>query len=221
MPISHAARSRALVAALSILVVACAAVATASASNMAFKMNKVIYVLGTPPQGQNLVSLPYRNPYQGPGGTERLCTALGLSSTAQITQFDGVGNIRTHTCGNIPQFDLMDGKGVMILEPGGTRSGIIVGSHVPGMQFTLEDLGTSPIGINLLPNLYHATAVTPQDLCSDCGLSTTTTISRFDANTGQILSHTCGGIPQWNLVLGEALLVLEDNGPKNCVQSHF
>jgi hypothetical protein len=51
-----------------VLLVAFAAVGTASASNMGFKLNKAISAQGSGTKGRNLVSLPSNNPYKGAGG---------------------------------------------------------------------------------------------------------------------------------------------------------
>jgi hypothetical protein len=212
---------RALAVAVSALLIGLASGVNASASNMAFKLNKQICQLGTSPTGNNFVSLPYNNPYEGSSGLPVLCTALGLSNGAQIVQWTGTGIVNVYGCGQIQQTPLLKGKGVMIQEPAGPKTGIIVGSDTPNKTITIEDLGLAPLGTNVISVDYHTTAVTPQDWCVDCGLSNTATISRFDACLGQVFTHTCGQIPQWNLVLGEAVMILEDQGPRACTPSHF
>jgi hypothetical protein len=221
MTMSGRWQRKALAIAMGAVLVLLAAGVNASASNMAFKLNKQICQLGTAPTGQNLVALPYNSPYEGAGGLQALCNALGLSTSAQLTQWNGTGNIFVFACGTGQQFNLLKGKGVMITEPAGTKTGVIVGSDTPNKTITIENLQIAPVGTNVIPIDYHTTAVTPQDLCTDCGLSNTATISRFDACSGQILQHQCGSIPQWNLVLGEAVLILENQGQKVCTPSHF
>lgn len=208
-------------AAASILALLIAMPAPAEASNMAFKINKGVCQQGTAPIGQNLVALPYNSPYLGSGGPERVCQACGLGAAAQITMWDGQGNVFAHLCGTVAQFNLIPGRGMMIQEPAGNRNCILVGSDQPGKTITFYDLGTNPTGTNVVAVDYHTMAVTPQEYCTDCGLSNTAIINRFDACNGQILSHQCGQVAQWNLVLGEAILVLEDQGPVTCTPSHF
>ncbi len=193
----------------------------AMASNMGFWLEKTVYVLGTAPLGYNLVALPARNPYQGSGGPARLCVALGLGPDAQIILYDGVGNIFSHICSfPSPQFNLLDGRGVLITDTA-ERIGLLVGADDPAKVITIYDLGTAPLGWNFFPVDYHTTFGTPQDLCVACGLSSTATVTRFDAKDGMIFTHPCGGVAQWSLVQGEAVLVLEDQGPKLCTPPHL
>jgi hypothetical protein len=214
-------RRRACTAAALALLVAFASISGASASNMAFKINKQVCQLGVSPTGQNLVSLPWNSPYKDPNGLDKICQACGLSASAQVTMWTGTGSVLVHNCTQIPQFTLQNGVGVMITEPAATRNCIFVGSDQPGKSITIQNLGVAPIGVNMFPVDYHTTAVTPQDLCADCGLSNTATISRFDACAGQVLVHQCGQLAQWNLVLGEAVMILENQGTRVCNPSHF
>jgi len=193
----------------------------ATASNMAYKLNKQIFPLAGGGKGRNFVSFPDRGPHSGPGGLTNSCAALNLSANGTITQFDAqVGIVNTFQCGQLETFTFMDQVGAIIEDTVAT-SGIIVGSDIPGNSFTFRDLGSPPIGYNKYPVEYHATAVTPEDVCTQCALSATATITRFDAQNGFVLTHQCTQLPLWNLVLGEAVLILEDNGPKTCVPPHF
>jgi hypothetical protein len=194
----------------------------AEASNMAFKLNKVIHPLGSGGQGKNYTSFPDRGPHQGPGGLTNICNALNLATgIGEITQLDpAFGLVNTYQCGQLETFSFQDGQGAIITDIQAT-SGIIVGADTPGNSFNFEDLGSPPTGYNIFPVEYHTTAVTPEDLCNQCGLSATATITRFDALNGLVLTHQCTQLPLWNLELGEAVLILEDNGPKSCTPPHF
>jgi hypothetical protein len=192
----------------------------ATASNEAFYLPKRIYGLDVQPRGWNLVALPARNPYQGPLGLTNLCRDLHLDPEAMIIQFDGQGRILAHVCSMAPSFQLLDGRGVLIESPR-LRDGSIVGSDNLTKTIPIFDLGTAPRGTNLFPVDFHTTFVTPEDLCSACGLSPTASVARIDALSGMVLTHRCGQIPSWNLVRGEAVLVLEDQGPKSCQPAHF
>jgi hypothetical protein len=194
----------------------------AQASNMAFKLNKVIHQISGGGKGRNYVSFPDRGPHQGAGGLTNICTALNLGTgTGTITQLDpALGTVNSFLCGQIETFSFMDGAGAIITD-GAPAGGIIVGADTPGNQFSFVDLGSPPIGYNLYPVEYHTTAVTPEDICTQCGFSSTASITRFDALNGLVLSHQCTQIPLWNLELGEAVLILEPNGPKTCTPPHF
>lgn len=209
-------------AAVGVLAIALMAAPGVSASNMAFKFNAQVFPIGSGAQGKNLVSLPDVNPYLGSGGLTALCTALGLQTgVGQLIQFDAdLGNINTYTCGQVETFTLASGLGVMIQDTV-AAGGVVVGSDIPGNSFDLYQLGASPIGLNLYPVEYHATATDPEMVCNQCGLSGTATVTRFDANAGNVLAHTCGQIPVWTLVLGESVLIQEPAGDVSCTPSHF
>ena len=194
----------------------------AVASNMAFKLNKQIYALDAGGKGRNFVAFPDRGPHSGPGGFTNICNELNLSVNGTITQFNAqVGTVNTYQCGQLETFTFMDGVGALVQDTTAT-SGIIVGSDIPGNSFTFYDHGTPPLGYNYFPVEYHTTAVTPEDICTQCGLTSgASTVTRFDAQQGLVLTHQCGQLPLWNLVLGEAVLILEENGPKTCVPPHF
>jgi hypothetical protein len=213
-------RRRSFVLAACLLLVAFSLVEAASASNMAFKFNARVWSQGTGAKGRNLFSFPDNNPYNGPGGLTALCTALNLGPSGQITQWTGSGGIFVYTCGQVQTFNMLEGKGAMITH-GTDATGILVGSDNPAAEYTIHDLGASPVGTNVATVKYHSTCTTPECLCVDCGLSATATITRFDAQGGQVFAHTCGQVPLWTLQLGEAVLILEDNGPRTCRPSHF
>jgi len=211
---------RSLVITACVLLAVFAVVSTAEASNMGFKLNKQVWSQGAGSKGRNLLSLPDNSPYKGAGGLTTLCTALGLGTTGQIVQWNGLGGIFTFTCGQVQTFNLLDGKGLMITNPT-DQTGILVGSDNPSAIYTIEDLGASPVGTNIFNVKWHTICTDPQCLCTDCALSATATVTRFDAQNGTVLTHTCGQVALWQLQLGEAVLILEDNGPKTCRPSHF
>jgi hypothetical protein len=181
----------------------------ALASNMGFKMNKVIEATATPaPKGENLVALPYRNPY---GTAEDVCSALGLTAaTGKIRQLNALaGTTASHNCGALGPFTLALRVGIIVTNPT-AAGGILVGSHAgnPPGSITLQPLATpAPKGQNHFPVLYHTTAVNAQDLCTDLGLPAGGKILRRNAATGVPSSHNCGDLGAFNLVLGESTVV--------------
>src|SRR5678816_4861592 len=79
MTLRHIGWSK-LVAVGAVVLAVVLSVGVAQASNMGFKMNKVIQPLGSPaPKGVNQVALPYKNPYVN---AQDVCNALGLSNVA-------------------------------------------------------------------------------------------------------------------------------------------
>ncbi len=109
----------------------------------------------------------------------------------------------------------------MIVEPAsGTRAAVLEGWEVEGQAFTIYALGVGTAGRNLLPLLYHGNARTPQDICTQCGLSGQADVTRFDGMSGQVLTHVCGQTPTWSLALGDAVMIREPGGPRTCVQPH-
>jgi hypothetical protein len=210
-----------LAAAAAILALGLAGTDAGAGTNMAFRHRKAIHPLGTGAKGKNYTSLPDRSPYEGNNGLNRLCDHLNLSSNGTIIQIDAqAGLVKTFVCGQLQTFALQPQVGIIVTDTAGT-DGMIVGSDFEGQSFTFFDLGSPPLGRNIFPVEYHGTAVTPEDLCVQCGLSSTATITRFDALAGNVQTHVCGGLPLFNLVQGESVLILEDNGPKVCTPGHY
>ncbi|HEY3176127.1 MAG TPA: hypothetical protein VGK94_10275 [Candidatus Polarisedimenticolia bacterium] len=200
----------ALVAALVVL-----AGGHAQASNMGFKMNKVIDPKATNPGvGQNLVAIPYRNPYMT---AEDLCAALGLTaSQAKVIQnIAQTGASLSHTCSNASPFSLRPREGFLVNNQPTTTGGILVGSHQanPPGSVTLYPSATNPgVGVNFYDLPYHTTNLTAEDVCNDLGLPANSKVIRNVAATGASLSFLCGGGSPFTLVLGEALKVTSISG---------
>lgn len=230
MRLRHSTCARALLGALALAVVATMVPGEAQASNMGFKMNKQICAdLAGANVGRNLVSLPFRNPYQTAAD---VCTALNLAPAPgfNILQVRAVnGQQVTYRCGDLNPFQLQEPpgtpgqglkrNGVVVFNPG-AANGILVGSHQSGLSNTLFPRGGSPTtGDNYFPILYHTTAQNAEDVCVDLGLQQTaapktTVITRINACTGLVLQHFCGDLGAFSLVLGEAVKI-EFNSPPN------
>jgi len=192
------------------------------ASNMGFKMNKVIYAQGGAGSGvgDNFTALPFRNPYQNAGD---VCSALGIPAGGTIQQIDAqFGTPFNFTCGGGSPFALLQRVGVRARSASLT-GGILVGSHAGGPPgVTFHALGGPPTGDNHFPVLYHGTAATAQDVCSQAGLAAgTSTIQRIDAQFGTPVNHTCGGGAPFALVLGESVRVRTTTLVSGFVPPHF
>lgn len=198
----------------------------ALASNMGFKMNKVISPF-TDATRENWVALPYRHPYSD---MKDVCSALGLTpnnASSKVRRVDPQSGVTTSwDCGAI-------GNAPCLQNPAGTCSGtpaeyikraglivtnnvaaggILVGSHQsnPPGTITLKPRGGPGIGDNYFSVPYHTTAVTLQDICVDLGLPAPANaiVLRRNAATGVTSSWNCGDVGTApSLVLGEALRV--------------
>lgn len=186
----------------------------AQASNMGFKLNKVIEPVGSPaPKGENWVALPFRNPYQT---AQDLCVTLGLSSVVpkgRVRLIDALsGASSVHNCGDLGAFAIPKPytNASMIITNSTAAGGIIVGSHAgsPPNALTLYPIASPPPkGQNYFSVPYHTTSVTAENLCVDLGLPTGGRIQRRNAATGATSIHNCGALGPFNLILGEAALV--------------
>lgn len=184
------------------------AIGVAQASNMGFKMNRVISPTVFPaPKGQNWVALPYKNPYNN---AQDICAALGLTAgTGKVVQVDpNTGQTSSLTCGGA-NFNLAPRQGLIVTNPT-AAGGILVGSHQanpPGSITLFPAVFPAPKGDNYFPVPYHTTATGALALCADLGLSGTTTVLATNAASGQVNSTTCGSGVDFTLVLGESVKI--------------
>jgi hypothetical protein len=197
----------------------------AVASNMGFKENKQIFrQLPAAIQYGNLVALPFNNPYLT---SQDICDALNLSvgdATCQIQQINaGTGVTATDTCGGGGSFPLAARVGVSVVQCTVNHSGIIVGSHAPGVGVTLSLQAVTPPekGTNNFPIPFHTTNATSQNVCDDLGLVAPVSIRRNQADIAVPLIDTCGGGGAFNLVLGESLIIKNLAATISPIPSHF
>jgi len=207
-----------VVAALAVAVVAVTAAGPAHASNMGFKLNKVLTGVGAFPVGRNEVALPFKNPYVT---SIDVCTQFGLTAgtVQQINASAGTAN--STACPGGAPYNLIPKVGIRITIPT-TVNSIIVGSDIPGSTISLFPLGAAPRGNNFIPVLYHTTAVTAENLCSQFGM-VGGTIQNFNAAAGSAQSETCGGVDTLvNLRLGESVLIRTASGSTiTATPAHF
>jgi hypothetical protein len=225
MKLRHFTKSKLLVSVIVAVSMAVLAGGALHASNMGFKMNKVVYILGGPGSGvgDNFVSLPFRNPYMN---AQDVCLALGLGAGGTIQQIAAeFGTPSNHTCGAALPFALTLRVGIRARNPTATVSGILVGSHAggpPGATFFPIGGPGSGVGDNHFAVLYHGTAATAEDICTQAGLTAgTSTIQRIDAQFGTPVNHTCGAALPFGLVLGESVRVRNPTLVSGFVPPHF
>jgi hypothetical protein len=234
--------SRLTVAVLAVAAVILVAGGIATASNMGFKLNRVIVKAGTGQIGNNWISIPYNNPYANAQG---FCTQTGLPNQIAfppqagtvVTTLDPVlGTFSTGTCGtsSATALTLIAGRGYQVRPPNITAtpaSIIIVGSHNPTASVMVPKAGTGQIGNTWFAVPYHTTAVTAGDLCTSAGLSAAVvfppkagaTITRLNGATGSFQTGTCGtsSATALTLVLGEFVQIREPNLNVTFIPAHF
>jgi len=228
--------SRLTVAVLAAAAVILIAGGVATASNMGFKLNKMLKVggvVGSPQIGKNWTSLPFNNPYPT---IAALCSQTGLPigslTGAKMTLLSVNGLFPVAICGEATAgtIAIPAGKGVQIEEPtsaSALSSIIIVGSHNPTMSITILKASSGQQGKYWFSVPYHTTATTVRDLCIQAGLSTVgitaASITRLNATTGLFSAPVCGtGTASTTpLVLGEFVEIRAPGGPNTFIPAHF
>jgi hypothetical protein len=193
-------------------------------SNMGFKINMVLpAAVGNPPQGQNIVSLPYLVPY---ADRKCLCEQLGLSNSALVQEFNAANgtldfySCSTGTCGSAAA--LTPGNATWITDPSGTGSAIVVGAHNPATSVRLEcPVSNPPQGDNWVARPYHSTAGTFQAICDEVG--PVTAVSEFNASNGTVQTYFCDINPANDgpLTNGRAVLIALDSGSAACTGAGY
>ncbi len=215
MKLSLSSHSKVLVVALVAASMALLAGGVLQASNMGFKMNRVIQAGGVDPDGFNYVSLPFRNPYKN---AQDICDALGLNPPAKVQlTHGGSGTVfGPYSCDTAApwEFSIANDNfriGVEIFDAPVQTSGILVGSHAggaPGVNIYAGTAATAPFGVNDFPVLYHGTAADAQDVCTQLGLDPgppPAAAAHLEARDGLggISTHDCGLAFPFALVLGQ------------------
>ncbi len=212
MKLSLSSHTKVLAVALVALSMALLAGGALQASNMGFKMNKVIQPSAPAGVGINWVSLPYRNPYQN---AQDICNALGLTAPGKVelTRAD-IGEIASHTCGDVGPWAFTAARlriGIEVSLQPVQVSGILVGSHAGGPPgVNIRQAGPEPLGRNDYPVLYHGTAANALNVCTDLGLdSVGPGVAHVQRNNGlgTIQDYDCGDAGPFALVLGEAVRI--------------
>jgi hypothetical protein len=205
----------------------------AFASNMGFKENKQLFRKQIPsPKGQNLMALPFNNPYNN---AQALCSAFSLPAggpTLRIIDADlGIpynyfcDPLQPDTAGpslqTFPSTRSTLGVGVEFFNLPADVSGIVVGSHRPGTPINMyERQGPLQNGVNMYSVPFHTTNANMQDVCIDLGLNVApfagnSSVQKIDALSGVSNTFFCllgGPAGSPTLVLGEAVDVRFTNG---------
>ena len=194
-------------------------------SNMGFKINMVLpAAAGSPPQGQNITSIPYLVPY---ADRQCLCEQLGLSNSASVQEFNAAtGTLDFYLCGSgscgaAPA--LQAGNATWITDPLGSGSAIVVGAHNPAQVVRLEcRTGNPPQGDNWKSVPYHSTSASMQAICDEVG--PVLSVSEFNGATGTVVGpYFCDLNPAGdiNLTKGRAVSILLDSSSAACTGAGF
>jgi hypothetical protein len=207
-------------------------------SNMGFKLNKPLAGIGTGEGqiGNNWTSIPYNNPY---GKFGPFCTQTGLPTAppALLERLDSSGGIDdgkffTQNCAdavnpvNNGGLDLVPGDGVRIRLPIGApaTSIIIVGSHNPTLQVTIQAVGGGQKGNKWFAVPYHTTAVNFNDVCVQAGIPLGQGLAEsLDATTGTYTTKSCPSddAKTTNLRLGEHIRLRTGGAAVTFIPAHF
>jgi len=200
------------------------------ASNMGFKMNRVIEPVGAGSKGVNIVSVPVRNPYGN--HAENLCLPLGLTIAAaeprgrvlRVNACTGVTS--SDACDGINVVDWPTGEAVIVTNPTGPVGGILVGSHQSPTCQGICGVGVGAKGTNYLNIPYHTISTTGESLCAEAGLVTAGAeprgrVLRVNAATGVTSSDACDGTGVVTLVLGEGVIMTNPSDVASFCLGHF
>jgi hypothetical protein len=196
----------------------------AVASNMGFKENKQIFAQDGPPQnGRNLVALPFNNPYLT---SQDICDALNLAgASCRVSQVNAnTGANPSDFCAAAGgAFPLQLRVGVLVDSCTANTSGIIVGSHAPGVAVNLYPQSPpNPKGFNNYSLPFHTTNANMQAVCVDIGVPAGPgRIVRYNSDTGVVTTWNCGAGASPALVLGESVIIDSLTAPLNPIPSHF
>jgi hypothetical protein len=197
------------------------AVPEARASNQGFRIVvPLVQFAGSPPVGDNWVSLPFRCPWQK---AKDLCTSrFADSASVSLSKLDPVsGAITTFVCSDSAaspsNFLLADvPRGIRIRNTAATPATLaLVGSHEHGKPWPTiygsYNATLDPARRNYLSVPYTTIWAKAADVCVSLGSpGPSVRILRADPATGTTTTHFCGSTSNsFDLVRGEALLILK------------
>lgn len=191
--------------------------------SVASLMNLHIFLEGPGAIGDNIVSFPAsspvnNNPSSANNGFRQICNRFGLgTTTSSLLQFNAqAGTIATFTCDQPSPPTWTPGQAA-IVRPVAVATPI--SGRVPGVEcsrpYTAYGEGPGAQGDNLYPVPVTITSNSPQDLCTQLGLPTSSQVIQFVAGTldppsapaAQINTHLCGGVATFSLRIGEGVLI--------------
>jgi len=181
------------------------------------------------PLGNNYTSIPGSSPINNnptsssSNGFKQLCNRFGINGVGDVLQYNAqAGTIVTFSCsagGAAPPWQ--QGQGAWIRPfSGGPYTGRIPGAECAQTYTTYIDTdGSGPLGDNIWPTPVTFAGDDPEDVCDQLQLTgynvpvtnpdtARTAVIQFKADSpAAVRTHFCGTSPQFNLVVGEALLI--------------
>ncbi len=202
------------VAVVAIAIAALLVAGSLTASNMGFKLNRVLNGTGSSATGQNYVALPF-NKQVGMGNATDLIDDLIAAggSVAQVSRFaNATDDFEAYTGTAGTPFALSKDEGYVI-GMNGDLNYIIVGSHDPGHVVSFNGTGTSATGQNYYALPYHTTAASAKDLIDELTAAggNVAQISRFANGTDDFEAYTGTAGSSFPLVPGVAYVVGMNN----------
>jgi hypothetical protein len=174
-----------------------------TASNMGFKLNRVLSTTGPGSNsGLNTISLPY-NRQVGIDNASDLFGDIGFANIQLLSRFlPATDTFQNYALGS-PDFALAQGQGYLA-KMAVTTNYIIVGSHDPGAVIQLNAAGGgSNSGLNFFAPPYHSTANLASELFGEIGFTNIQLLSRLIPATDTFQNYALGS-PDFAIVPGEA-----------------
>ena len=202
------------------------------ASNMAFKLNKLIFGLppsGTAKIGVTALALPYLRP-TGMNNAKDLALDLGCTRVSELRRYvEATNGLQTYRCQGPAfgvNFSLSSGEGYFVVAKNvPDYSYIAAGSHDPAFAVPLEGTPASKIGRNVFAMPYHFAGANAKDLALDIGCTNISEVRRYVSTTNGLQTYRCTGPAfgvNFGLVLGESYDVIAKAGVAvGYVPSHY
>ncbi len=198
------------VAVVAIAIAALLVAGSLTASNMGFKLNRVLNGTGSSASGTNYVALPF-NKQVGMANAKDLIDDIVAAggSVGQIGRFvNTTDGFQTYNGASGTAFALAKDEGYVV-SMNSDLNYIIVGSHDPGHVVSFNGTGTSASGTNYYALPYHTTAANAKDLIDELVAAggSVGQIGRFVNTTDGFQTYNGASGTAFALVPGEAYVV--------------
>lgn len=198
------------VAVVAVAIAALLVAGSLTASNMGFKLNRVLNGTGSSASGQNYVALPF-NKQVGMANAKDLIDDIVAAggSVSQIGRFvNSSDSFTTYNGTSGAAFALSKDEGYVVTMNTDLNY-IIVGSHDPGHVVSFNGTGTSASGQNYYALPYHTTAANAKDLIDELVAAggSVSQIGRFVNSSDSFVTYNGTSGAAFALTPGEAYVV--------------